>query len=173
MYIFFYQCHSFIRLERLLQNNDEVCKQLTTVNSTKKQDYERRFHITRALTGLPPLLFYAAWVVTVVPVKLRGCRRHRVRVRRRNDRRRNGRCRDVPAPRSPSAETVSTETVVPRRWRRNGGAEMSCYGNRLMETSIATDCTPRINQNLQRHRTVFPAAAQISGTDLYCLCLLK
>jgi len=35
------------------------------------------------------------------------------------------RCRDVPAPRSPSAETVSAETVAPKRWRRNGGAEMS------------------------------------------------
>jgi len=53
--------------------------------------------------------------------KLRGCRCRRVRVRRRN-----GRCRDVPVPRSPSAETVSAETMAPRRWRRNGGAEMSC-----------------------------------------------
>jgi len=31
-----------------------------------------------------------------------------------------------PVPRCPSAETVSAETVAPRRWRRNGGAEMSC-----------------------------------------------
>jgi len=83
--------------------------------------FDKKSKITRALIGLPHSLCYTTWVVTIVPVKLRRCRRRRVRVRRRN-----GRCRDVPAPRSPSAETVSAETVAPRRWRRNGGAEMSC-----------------------------------------------
>jgi len=56
----------------------------------QKQDYDKRFHVTRALIGLPPSLCYAAWVVTIVPVKLRGCRRRRIRVRRRNGPRRDG-----------------------------------------------------------------------------------
>ena len=68
--------------------------------TVQKQDYERRFHITRALMGLPSSLCYAAWLVTIVPVKLRGCRHHSIRVRRRNG----------------GAEMSQ---------RRNGGAEMS------------------------------------------------
>ena len=105
-------------MSQLYSPRTVATKQLTTVNSTK-QDYERRFHVTRALIGLPPSLGYAAWVVTIVPVKLHGCRCRRIRVQRRNGRRRNGRCRDVPVPRSPSAETVSAETVAPKRRRRN------------------------------------------------------
>jgi len=79
--------------------------------------FDKKSKITHALIRLPPSLCYAAWMVTIVPVKLCGCRR--IRVRRRNGRRRNGRCRDVPALSSPSAETVSAEMVAPKRRRRN------------------------------------------------------
>jgi len=77
-------------------------RKLSQQLTVQKQDCETRFHITRALI----VHLLRAWLVTIVPVKLRGCRRRRIRVRRRN-----GRCRDVP---------------TPKRWHPNGGAEMSC-----------------------------------------------
>jgi len=74
--------------------------------------FDKKSKTTRALIGLPPSLCYAAWVVTIVPMKLRGCRRRRIRVRRRN-----------------GAETAGAEMCqrrevpAPKRWRRDGGAE--------------------------------------------------
>ena len=60
--------------------------------------FDKNSKTSRALIGLTPALCYTAWVVTIVPVKQRGCRRRRIRVRRRNG---------------------GAETVAPKRRRRN------------------------------------------------------
>ena len=53
----------------------------------------------------PPLATGLAWVVTIVPVKLRGCRRRRIRVRRRNGERPDGGAQTA-APKCPAPYTI-------------------------------------------------------------------
>ena len=95
------------RTEHRLKEKRRVCfasffsRKLSQQLTVQKQDYERRFYIIRTLIGLPPSLCYAAWVVTIVPVKLREC------------------VGAVAVAYVSGAETVGAEMSQ----RRNGGAE--------------------------------------------------